>query len=235
MSKNMFVADCPRCGHLKTTFDILAATYVRTREYRVEYECFLRCRSCGKPSNGLLRGLTSSDASPASEDGNYVDRLYSLEEWVFKIPNSRPSPEYVNPEVSRIFKEGSDCLAIGAFDAAGTMFRKVLDAATREKTPEPDSDEAVKPASWKVYKDLRLRLDWLFENNKLDRSLEELSSCIHQDGNDAAHDLTGIGKEEAEDLSDFADQVLRVIYTIPGQILENQLRRAKRRDEGIPA
>ena len=226
----MFIADCPRCGHSKTTFDILADSYRREYDYRVEYECYMRCRSCAKPSNAFLRAQDQRAAAPTTHGGLYVNLIYTLKHWVFEIPNSRKVPDYVEPDVARIFSEGADCLAIGAFDASGAMFRKVLDAATRQKTPRPDSEVAVKPSSWKIYKDLRLRLDWLFESGLLDRSLEDLSSCIHQDGNDAAHDLCGIGKDEAEDLADFADQVLRIIYTLPGQIAMNKERRDQRRD-----
>ncbi|QKG70666.1 DUF4145 domain-containing protein [Erythrobacter mangrovi] len=227
--KAMFIADCPRCGHNKTTFDILAESYSREYDYRVEYECYMRCRSCAKPSNALLRAKNQQVSPPTSNSGIYVNVIFSLKHWVFEIPNSRRVPEHVEPAVARIFQEGANCLAIGAFDASGAMFRKVLDAATREKTPTPEADVSVKPANWKTYKDLRLRLDWLFEHGVLDRSLEDLSSCIHQDGNDAAHDLVGIGMEEAEDLADFAEQVLRIIYTTPGQIAANKRRRDERR------
>ncbi len=227
--RSLFVADCPRCGHLKTTFEILAATHVRHRDYRDEFECFLLCRSCARPSNALLRANSGSAAPPAGNRGEYANYAYSLSHWVFEIPHSRQVPDHVAEDVRRIFNEAADCLAIGAYDAAGTMFRKALDTATRERTPDPDSNATPKVPNWKTYKDLRLRLDWLFSNSLLDDSLRDLSSCIHQDGNDAAHDPRGIGMEEAEDLADFADQVLRVIYTIPGQIRENMRRRDVRR------
>lgn len=230
----MLIADCPRCGHARTTFDLLAATFVGKLDSRDEFECFLRCRSCYKPSIGLLRQKQFGDSTPTQFKGSYIDLYFSLIRWVFEIPGSRQVADHVPNEISAIFREGANCVAIGAWDASGAMFRKVLDAATRERTPTPDSTANLKPANWKTYKDLRLRLDWLFANDLLDRSLADLSSCIHQDGNDAAHDLTGIGKEEAEDLSDFTDQVLRVIFTIPGQISENKARRAHRRGEGLP-
>src|SRR4051812_48646506 len=112
----------------------------------------------------------------------------------------------------------------GAWDAAGTMYRKVLDSATCSRTPLPVEGDASTPP-WKVYKDLRLRLDWLFDRRLLDPTLGELSSCIHQDGNDAAHAIEGIGENEARDLGDFCVVMLETLYTIPGQVAENKARR----------
>ncbi|MEO9303158.1 DUF4145 domain-containing protein [Acinetobacter pittii] len=42
--------------------------------------------------------------------------------------------------------------------------------------------------------------------------LEELSRCIKDDGNDAAHDGT-IGETEANDLLDFTYELLERVYT----------------------
>ncbi len=225
----MYIADCPRCSHAQVTFDILASVYAGKIDYDQHFECFLHCRSCFRTSIALLRQIHSRDSTPMSHASEYVGIYYELKKWVFTVPSKRDVPPHVPEEIARIFNEAAPCAAIGAWDAAGTMFRKVLDVATRKKTPSPESEDAVKPSSWKTFKDLRLRLNWLFENGFLDRSLEDLSSCIHADGNDAAHDVNGIGRQEAEDLSDFCDQLLRVVYTTPGQIQENRSRREARR------
>jgi hypothetical protein len=165
---------------------------------------------------------------PGEYVGSFLNSDFELEKWVFVAPNARRAPPHTPAEIDRIFTEAASCEALGLWDAAGAMFRKVLDAATRMKTPTPVEGDQSTPA-WKVYKDLRLRLDWLFDRNLLDASLRDLSGCIHQDGNDAAHDLNGIGEAEAKDLGEFADIVLRTIFTIPGQIEENQRRRDERR------
>lgn len=193
------------------------------------YECFAVCRHCGQGSIArVLQALATGD--PMSHKGSFLsaDDAYLFLAWVFEVPGSRTCPDYVPTAIERIFDEAALCLAINAWDAAGTMFRKVLDAATRERTPQPNEGDVTTPP-WKVYKDLRLRLDWLFERNVLNPSLVELSSCIHQDGNDAAHDLVGIGQDAATDLADFTEVVLETIYTIPGRIAASQERRDERR------
>jgi hypothetical protein len=228
----MFTADCPRCGQGRTTFDILANTYAGKDNVWERWECFMQCRSCFRPSIGLLQRCVHGDGSPATVGGQYANLIFRLTEWVFEVPNRRKCPEHVPADVQRVFDEAATCSAIGTWDAAGTMFRKVLDVATRRITPKPDSDCEPRPSNWKIYKDLRLRLDWLFENNLLSSALKDLSSCIHEDGNDAAHDAEGIRQAEVEDLADFTESVLETLFTVPGQIAENRKRRDERR--GLP-
>lgn len=226
---SLFATDCPRCGQGRTTFDILSFSKINHGQTWDQFESFMRCRNCFRASMALLIQTNGSVNTPDQFKGGFINPFYRLERWVFEIPGKRVTPDYVPAEVARIFEQGASCAAIECWDAAGTMFRKALDAATRSKINNPESISEPKAPNWKTYKDLRLRLDWLFSNNLLDRSLEDLSSCIHQDGNDAAHDDIGIGKEEVEDLADFTERVLQIIYTLPGQILLNKNRRDERR------
>lgn len=225
----MFATDCPRCGQAKTTFDLRSAFKIGEDSGWDVYEAFLICRSCFRSSIGKLRETRTHQEGPMSQLGQYVNWAYRLDQWVFEIPNRRTCPDHVPEPIVRIFNEAATCSAIGAWDAAGTMFRKVLDSATRTITPAPDSNIEPRPSNWKTYKDLRLRLDWLFERGLLSPALKDLSSCIHEDGNDAAHDLTGITEVEAADLGDFCERVLEALYTVPGQIEENRRRRQERR------
>ena len=224
----MLTADCPRCGQDRTTFDLLASTIVWIGNER-KTEAFCRCRKCRRTSIALLEKQLDNVDDPMDLQGDFVDFAFPLAEWIFEVPNRRDCPNYVPPDVQRVFNEAATCAAIGAWDAAGTMFRKVLDVGTRTITPSPESEVEKRPPNWKVYKDLRPRLDWLFDNDLLPASLRELSSCIHEDGNDAAHDTGGITKAEAEDLGDFTESVLETLYTLPGQIAENRKRRDARR------
>lgn len=227
----MFGADCQRCGQCKVTFDIMAASEIEEFLNFNQYECMLRCRKCGKSKLAILRERSNYNTvhPPMNYGGKHVDPVYELVDWVFQVPNSRATPLYVPQDISQVFQQGAACLSLGLWDAAGAMFRKVLDASTRISTPLPDSNSETKPPSWKVYKDLRLRLDWLFENNMLDKGLSEFANCIHQDGNDAVHSLVGIGQNEAIDLADFSESILEFIYTRPGKIAENHRRREERR------
>ncbi len=225
----MFGNDCPRCGQVRTTFDIRAAVQTDDIGNSDAYEAFLLCRNCFGASIGLLKRIRVTPEGPMSLKGKFANLAFSLERWVFEVPNRRKAPAHVPSDVVRIFDEGATCAAIQAWDAAGTMFRKTLDVATRSITPTPESETEPRPSNWKAYKDLRLRLDWLFQKGLLSPALKELSSCIHEDGNDAAHDPAGISEPEAQDLGDFCERVLECLYTVPGQIEENRSRRDERR------
>lgn len=133
-------------------------------------------------------------------------------------------PEYIPGNIEAVFKEGATCLAVGCYNAAGTMFRLCVDLATRLMLPE----EEVEGLNAKVRRDLGLRLPWLFAKGLLPEALKELSSCIKEDGNDAAHTGT-LTKTDAEDLLDFTTALLERMYTEPERLRLAQERRDSRR------
>jgi hypothetical protein len=72
-------------------------------------------------------------------------------------------------------------VAVGNWNAAGTMFRSAIDLATRPMLPT----EEVEGLNKKMRRDLGLRLPWLFAKGLIPGDLRELSSCVHQDGKTA--------------------------------------------------
>src|SRR5690348_13310822 len=92
----MFGGDCPRCGQHRTTFDILASTFVgKTSASWDRYECFMLCRQCFRPSIGLLRRQVHSEGPPTKFGGQYINALFEFSEWIFEVPNRRKCPEHV--------------------------------------------------------------------------------------------------------------------------------------------
>jgi hypothetical protein len=90
--------------------------------------------------------------------------------------------------------------------------------------PESDSNGL----NAKIRRSLGLRLKWLFEQSLLPNALEDLSSCIKEDGNDGAHEGT-LGKEDAEDILDFTFALLERMYTEPERLRLAKERREARR------
>ena len=80
----------------------------------------------------------------------------------------------------------------------------------------------------KTRRDLGLRLPWLFANGMLPDDVEDLSSCIREDGNDGAHAGT-LTQEDADDLLDFTVALLERVYTEPKRLDEAKRRRQERR------
>lgn len=231
---SLLTADCPRCGVKMLTFDVLSASSIPDDEYLRPFEAFCRCRRCGRPTVFSMEGKYT-DTSPTGESLrgmpiNWAFNNIRVAPAVF--PDAAECPEHVPDALKAIFDEAARCLATDCFDASGTMFRKVLDQSTRSLvTVEPQSVEKshANYISWKEAKDLRLRLNWLFSRNLLPTGLVDLVSCVHQDGNDAAHSTETIGREGAIDLQDFTTSILETLYTAPGKIAANVARREKRR------
>jgi hypothetical protein len=133
-------------------------------------------------------------------------------------------PEHVPENIENVFREGTTCLNVGCWNAAGTMFRMCVDLATRAMLPSED----IEGLNRKTRRDLGLRLPWLFENGKLPENLRDLSSCIREDGNDGAHQGT-LNKEDAEDLLDFTVALLERLFTEPRRLEIAKERRERRR------
>jgi hypothetical protein len=137
---------------------------------------------------------------------------------------STAPPDHIPKNIEAVFREGATCLAVGCYNAAGTMFRLCVDLATRAMLPK----EQTEGLNAKVRRDLGLRLPWLFENGRLPEALKELSSCIKEDGNDSAHAGT-LNESDAEDLLDFTTALLERIYTEPERLRLAKERRDTRR------
>ena len=225
------VADCPRCGSRSMTFDVRGA-HVTGEDYGWQwwYEAFSVCRHCKRATIFIL-----SDSREANHDELHkaglqkIDRslnsFVDIEGFVSLKDHATVSPpEHIPQQISAAFQEGATCLAVGCYNAAGAMFRLCVDIATRDLLPTEDLDGL----NAKVRRNLGLRLPWLFAHAKLPRSLEGLSSCIREDGNDGAHAGT-LGKPDAEDLLDFTVELLERVFTDPRRLELAKERRGERR------
>jgi hypothetical protein len=227
------VADCPRCGSRRITFEVTAARTIRIEYgWKYWYETFCICRHCNHATIFVLSESVDGDYKHVHEVGilgikgtlnSYltVDSYVSIKDQATVAP-----PDYIPKNIEVVFKEGATCLAVGCYNAAGTMFRLCVDLATRSMLPE----EEVEGLNAKVRRDLGLRLPWLFAKGLLPETLKELSSCIKEDGNDAAHTGT-LTKPDAEDLLDFTTSLLERMYTEPERLRLAQKRRDFRRDK----
>jgi hypothetical protein len=226
------VANCPRCGSIKMTFDVKIGHYVYSEYgWLRHYEVFCVCRHCDRSIVFRLE----SKSIPLNEQIDAAGALSRLEgslnayldvEGFISLKDTARSdpPEYLPKNIANAFREGATCLAVECFNAAGTMFRLCVDLATRPLLPT----EEVQGLTSKIRRDLGLRLPWLFNNSKLPGELRDLSSCIKEDGNDGAHAGT-LTKADAEDLLEFAHAFLERLYTEPEKLRLAHERRNTRR------
>lgn len=228
------VADCPRCGSSKITFDVTATnTIAQKHGWQLWYETYCICRHCKRATIFVLSEKSSSNYEYLHKAGllkipDSLNRFLDIESFVsLKDITAVTPPEHIPPEIEAIFREGATCLAVECFNAAGTMFRLCVDLATRAMLPK----EETAGLNSKTRRDLGLRLPWLFANGFLPESLKELSTCIKEDGNDGAHAGT-LKQPDAEDLLDFTIALLERIYTEPERLRLAQERRNTRRENG---
>ncbi|MDO9273399.1 MAG: DUF4145 domain-containing protein [Rugosibacter sp.] len=227
------VANCPRCASRHITFDITAAKVYRIDyDWQNWYEAFGICRNCGRTTIFILSESRAGDYAYVHKTGlvkiekslnNFVDIKGHIS---LKDSASVSPPEFLPKEIDAVFREGATCLAVGCYNAAGTMFRLCVDLATRSMLPS----EEVAGLSAKIRRDLGLRLPWLFETGRLPDFLRDLSSCIKEDGNDGAHAGT-LTEADADDLLDFTSVLLERIYTEPEMLRLAKERRDARRTQ----
>jgi len=226
------VYKCPRCKANNVTFDIKAGTPVR-QEYgwRITLETFGVCRHCKKSAVIVVHEGTPGCLDRLKKLGGFgeykgnLNNDFGIEGHIsLKDNSSIEPPEHLPDSIEEVFREGATCMTVGCFNAAGTMFRLCLDMATKSFLPE-ENDNGL---NHKIRRNLGFRMKWLFDNNKLPKALEELASCVKEDGNDGAHEGT-LTKADAEDLLDFTVALLERLYTEPAMLRLAQERRAARR------
>lgn len=225
------VADCPRCGAKKITFDLKEANYFKIlHDWQKWYEVFCICRNCKQSTIFVISEDRYSDADFIRKTGllnikGSVNNYIRIEGFInLKDIAKIPPPEYLPENIKAAFEEGAACMSASCFNAAGTMFRLCIDLATRLMLPS----ENVNGLNADIKRKLGLRLLWLFDNNIIPKDLRELSSCIKDDGNDGAHEGS-LSKEDAEDLLDFTYAILERIYSEPERLRLAKERRAVRR------
>jgi len=229
------VYQCPRCRADKVTFDVRSGTSVALHfGWQNDIEAFCICRHCGKSTVVAMRERHRDTFQNINNQGGlgafkhnindmfYVDGYLSL-----KDNTSVSPPDHLPDDIQSVFKEGATCMAVGCFNAAGTMFRLCLDLATKSFLPEDNPNGL----NSKIRRNLGFRMPWLFEHGHLPKSLEGLASCVKEDGNDGAHEGT-LEKADAEDLLDFTVAVLERLYTEPARVRIATERRAVRRQGG---
>lgn len=229
-----FVADCPRCGSKKTTFDCYSSIPVdQDHGWSVVSEVFGVCRVCHR-STILVLNQEQSDSSLTSSlkqtnkiiglDGSLND-LLTFKRTVTSLDQFlNAPPEHLPEQLELVVREGNKCLSAQCWNAAAAMYRLALDLATKGMLPSEGEPVA------RVRRNLGLRLPWLFDNGALPRDLEQLAECLQQDGNDGAHDGS-LTKEDAEDLHDFCFELLRRLYTEPARLEIAKQRRIDRRSD----
>lgn len=225
------IADCPRCGASKITFNLNSFEYQgKQYNWKRYYEAFCICRNCQKGTIFLISQKEVDDGIEKllSQNSISVNNYMQIEKYINVKDNTveRP-PEYLPKNIEEIFIEGITCKSVECFNASAAMFRLCLDLATKDLLQKDD----INGLNNKIRRSLGLRLEWLFNNKVIPDSLKELASSIKDDGNDGAHEGI-LNKTDLEDVFDFTYFLLERLYTEPKRIELANERRVKRHLEG---
>lgn len=222
---SLLVTDCPRCNARKITFRVGGVCEFSPQSAEV----FCICHHCHRTTVFIVTPKGDWTIKEILESGEEsINVFVNVDGYISIRDHSAPSPPQHLPKgIESVFNEGAACLAIGCYNAATAMFRLCLDLATKSRLLE----ESEKPNA-STQRSLGQRLDWLFDNEKLPKSLRELSTCIKDYGNDGAHE-GNLSKEDAEDIFEFTFNLLEQIYTAPAKLeMAKQRRESRRRKDG---
>jgi hypothetical protein len=123
--------------------------------------------------------------------------------------------ESVPENIALLMRQAGTCFENGAYDAAGVMYRKVLEVSTKEKAPEHQK------------KSLDRRIDELAKTGILPPDVKDWAHEIRLEGNFAAHDVTPFTRDQAELLEQFCNAYLMYVYTMPQLVSDNRSRRVE--------
>src|SRR5437016_6327132 len=124
------------------TFDVLSTISTHTQyNWQRWYEAFSVCRNCHRSTIFVL-----SQRNPQDEDDlrqhsptdlkTSLNPHFEVEGFIaLKDIAAVPTPDHVDPPVSTAFHEGAVSVAVGNWNAAGTMFRLAIDLATKPLLP----------------------------------------------------------------------------------------------------
>jgi hypothetical protein len=227
------VANCPRCGAEKMTFDVTDSVRVGTKyDWQRWFEVFSVCRNCQRPTTfRISQKEIDWDEQPAAHKNapeNFNSSLsphFTIEGFVNLADKaSLQAPEHTPPEIAAVFKEAASSISISNWNAAGAMFRLAINLATQPLLPA----DPVPGLTRRKRRDLGPRVEWLMQNGRISKDLYDLSECIREDGNDGAHDGT-LKKEDAADLLDFTVALFERMYMEPERLRLAKERREQRR------
>ncbi|HWD14316.1 MAG TPA: DUF4145 domain-containing protein [Pseudochrobactrum sp.] len=205
-----FVRDCVRCGVRKIQHHVIGQTYIR--EYF--WEVVGACTDC-KTASVYKFQLRLPGTKPATfTDGNIETPSTTLSSQSVRVATiAMELSEHIPERIAGLLREANECRQMTWYEAAGSMYRKTLDVATKYIYSHDPRLVEKRPADA-----LRVRIKSLGEMKILEDDIVELADIVALDGNDATHDVDPYTREEAEALEDLTLDLLERLFVRPARI-----------------
>lgn len=205
------ITDCVRCPVAHVQHSLIGEKMCD--EYGYEWELAFACHACKKVSVYSCR-LQVNGHSPSGYAGqgdvrSVVSRIEAVKIGITEITVSESVPR----RVADLFIEANACRQMMRFEAAGAMYRKTVDVATKHIYSNDERLTGKSPAQA-----LRVRIKSLGEMKILDNDIVELADVAALDGNDATHDVDPYTMEEAEALEELTFDLLDRLFVRPARL-----------------
>ncbi|CAN7455039.1 DUF4145 domain-containing protein [Mesorhizobium caraganae] len=200
------VRDCIRCGVKHVKLDVLGFTALDVNSVEV----FAACEACQKGS--IYNG--HPDYNPVTAEGNLESYTKHYDDNPLTVhPVPLAVSETIPARVRDLFIEATMARRLRLNEAAGAMFRKTIDVATKYMFSHDARLANRNPADA-----LRPRIKALGELKILEDDIVEQADVVVLDGNDAAHDVDPYTAEEAEVLEELTNDLLERLFVRPARV-----------------
>lgn len=185
----------------------------RSERTKLDLFAFIKCGVCTFGSAVRAAPATAAFEAGQEEHISFQDHFMSHPEWfiiidIYPEPTQPIAPAHLPSNVEGYFNQATHNIKIGP-DAAGAMFRKCLDVGLKKIDPDGKGN-------------LVNRIDAAAEKQLITPDLAGWSHHIRLEGNDASHDEDPYTPEEAQELYDFTDLVLRYLFTLPEEVKQKR-------------
>lgn len=216
------VKNCARCGTNHVQMNVIGTSWIDQRYH--EFEIFVACAACKRGSVYF------------AQLNHHVDRLEgNLDNYgevaprpIFSLPDKIKIDNSISERVRELFDQASACRRLGMYDAAGAIFRKTIDVATKVLYANHPKLDGKKPADA-----LRSRIKALGDMRILEEDIVEIADVAAMDGNDAAHDADPYTSGEAEALELLTMDLLDRLFVRPARVAamkEKQIAAGQRKE-----
>ena len=191
-------------------------------------EVFFACQACNLGS--IYRGQPQDDPVKSTLLLDYARHFDSNP--IFVYPGVPTVSTYIPERVAKLYREAARCRRLQLYEAAGAIFRKVIDVATKyiyahdARLAERNPAEALRP-----------RIKALGQLKILEDDIVELADVVALDGNDAAHDIDPYTADEAEALEELTVDLLERLFVKPAKIAAvraKQIASGQRKPDPVP-
>ncbi|GGB92791.1 hypothetical protein GCM10011494_08970 [Novosphingobium endophyticum] len=205
-----FRSDCPHCLTRNAGFQVVFQWNLSDKS-----EQAYLLSVCGICNKGVIVHATKRGGGSFPDA---VKHTFDFPKYPYEMFGISPAPNTsiphdLPPNVQHFYQQGLENLASARWDAAGAMFRKTLDVATKILGPSDKSLSLFK------------RIEKLVSDGHLTEAMGAWSHEIRLDGNDAVHDEAPETETDVTILQKFSEAFLTYSFSLPRMVARNRAKR----------